>query len=158
MECAYAGYGMHCTFRFVTLPSHDHQPIPRHSRLIPLQNLSRPLPLTLCARTFRNRYNLVDNLQAMSRGASSGGSRKISFNVSEQYDIQDVVGEGAYGVVWYGKEKIHIKSRNTNNIQFCISQAFRTEGGYQEDMPIRAQHVLVSCVCPQFCNYHTDLS
>jgi len=30
-----------------------------------------------------------------------GGSRKISFNVSEQYDIQDVVGEGAYGVVWY---------------------------------------------------------
>ena len=31
---------------------------------------------------------------------SGGGSRKISFNVSEQYDIQDVVGEGAYGVVW----------------------------------------------------------
>jgi mitogen-activated protein kinase 1/3 len=29
------------------------------------------------------------------------GARKISFNVSEQYDIQDVVGEGAYGVVWY---------------------------------------------------------
>ncbi|KAI9753589.1 MAG: MAP kinase Pmk1 [Lichina confinis] len=28
-----------------------------------------------------------------------GGSRKISFNVSDQYDIQDVVGEGAYGVV-----------------------------------------------------------
>jgi mitogen-activated protein kinase 1/3 len=32
--------------------------------------------------------------------AKSGGARKISFNVSEQYDIQDVVGEGAYGVVW----------------------------------------------------------
>lgn len=30
-----------------------------------------------------------------------GGSRKISFNVSDQYDIQDVIGEGAYGVVWY---------------------------------------------------------
>ena len=30
----------------------------------------------------------------------SGGSRKISFNVSDQYDIQDVIGEGAYGVVW----------------------------------------------------------
>lgn len=29
-----------------------------------------------------------------------GGSRKISFNVSDHYDIQDVVGEGAYGVVW----------------------------------------------------------
>lgn len=35
----------------------------------------------------------------MSRAAPPG-SRKISFNVSEQYDIQDVVGEGAYGVVW----------------------------------------------------------
>lgn len=33
--------------------------------------------------------------------APPGGSRKISFNVSDQYDIQDVVGEGAYGVVWY---------------------------------------------------------
>jgi len=36
----------------------------------------------------------------MSRAPASGSSRKISFNVSEQYDIQDVVGEGAYGVVW----------------------------------------------------------
>lgn len=32
--------------------------------------------------------------------AHKSGARKISFNVSEQYDIQDVVGEGAYGVVW----------------------------------------------------------
>lgn len=31
---------------------------------------------------------------------NDAASRKISFNVSEQYDIQDVVGEGAYGVVW----------------------------------------------------------
>lgn len=40
----------------------------------------------------------------MSRTANppnnAAASRKISFNVSEQYDIQDVVGEGAYGVVW----------------------------------------------------------
>ena len=35
----------------------------------------------------------------MSRAPPTGGSRKISFNVSEQYEIQDVVGEGAYGVV-----------------------------------------------------------
>ncbi|KAK3068242.1 mitogen activated protein kinase [Teratosphaeriaceae sp. CCFEE 6253] len=35
----------------------------------------------------------------MSRAQQPGGSRKISFNVSEQYEIQDVVGEGAYGVV-----------------------------------------------------------
>ncbi|KAK0877912.1 mitogen activated protein kinase [Friedmanniomyces endolithicus] len=34
----------------------------------------------------------------MSR-AQQPASRKISFNVSEQYEIQDVVGEGAYGVV-----------------------------------------------------------
>jgi hypothetical protein len=36
-----------------------------------------------------------------SRTQAPPSSRKISFNVSEQYDIQDVVGEGAYGVVWY---------------------------------------------------------
>lgn len=36
-----------------------------------------------------------------SQAPSAANSRKISFNVSEQYDIQDVVGEGAYGVVWY---------------------------------------------------------
>ena len=36
-----------------------------------------------------------------NRQPNPTGSRKISFNVSEQYDIQDVVGEGAYGVVWY---------------------------------------------------------
>lgn len=35
----------------------------------------------------------------MARTLQQGASRKISFNVSEQYDIQDVVGEGAYGVV-----------------------------------------------------------
>jgi len=37
----------------------------------------------------------------MATQVSRGGTRKISFNVSEQYDILDVVGEGAYGVVWY---------------------------------------------------------
>lgn len=40
-------------------------------------------------------------VMSRSNASNSGGSRKISFNVSEQYDIQDVVGEGAYGVVWY---------------------------------------------------------
>ncbi|THX81503.1 mitogen-activated protein kinase [Aureobasidium pullulans] len=42
----------------------------------------------------------------MSRAAPQSGSRKISFNVSEQYDIQDVVGEGAYGVVC-GSSALH---------------------------------------------------
>lgn len=37
--------------------------------------------------------------RAPAQTGAAGGSRKISFNVSEQYDIQDVVGEGAYGVV-----------------------------------------------------------
>lgn len=40
---------------------------------------------------------------AVSANMSSrtGEPRKISFNVSNQYEIQDVVGEGAYGIVWY---------------------------------------------------------
>lgn len=29
-----------------------------------------------------------------------GEPRKISFHVSDQYQIKDVVGEGAYGIVW----------------------------------------------------------
>jgi hypothetical protein len=37
----------------------------------------------------------------VQQNTPSGGSRKISFNVSDQYEIQDVIGEGAYGVVWY---------------------------------------------------------
>lgn len=37
---------------------------------------------------------------AHQKAPPTSGSRKISFNVSDQYDIQDVVGEGAYGVVW----------------------------------------------------------
>lgn len=48
----------------------------------------------------RESYELEIPWAAMSNVQSRGGARKISFNVSEQYDIQDVVGEGAYGVVW----------------------------------------------------------
>lgn len=40
-------------------------------------------------------YKLIDMDQRQSRA----GSRKVVFNVGEQYEIQDVVGEGAYGVV-----------------------------------------------------------
>jgi hypothetical protein len=40
-------------------------------------------------------------LEMGHQGPPAGGSRKISFNVSDQYEIQDVIGEGAYGVVWY---------------------------------------------------------
>jgi hypothetical protein len=32
---------------------------------------------------------------------SSRSHRKINFNVSDQYEIIDVIGEGAYGVVAY---------------------------------------------------------
>lgn len=39
-------------------------------------------------------------LSMAAQPPATGGSRKISFNVSDQYDIQDVIGEGAYGVVW----------------------------------------------------------
>lgn len=55
-----------------------------------------------------------------NRAPNPAGSRKISFNVSEQYDIQDVVGEGAYGVVWYVVEScIHFHKL----IQLFISSA-----------------------------------
>ena len=49
--------------------------------------------------TFRLDFQIAIGSANMSRQNQSG-SRKISFNVSDQYDIQDVVGEGAYGVVW----------------------------------------------------------
>lgn len=32
---------------------------------------------------------------------SSKPNRKVNFNVSEEYEVLDVIGEGAYGVVWY---------------------------------------------------------
>ena len=32
---------------------------------------------------------------------SSRSHRKVNFNVSEQYEIIDIIGEGAYGVVAY---------------------------------------------------------
>ena len=32
---------------------------------------------------------------------SSRSHRKINFNVSDQYEILDIIGEGAYGVVAY---------------------------------------------------------
>jgi hypothetical protein len=43
-------------------------------------------------------WDSIDMVQGQN--PPQGGSRKISFNVSDQYDIQDVIGEGAYGVVW----------------------------------------------------------
>lgn len=33
--------------------------------------------------------------------SSKPQSRKVNFNVSELYEVIDVIGEGAYGVVWY---------------------------------------------------------
>ena len=69
----------------------------------------------------------------MSRHGASG-SRKISFNVSDQYEIQDVVGEGAYGVVWYVPQS-HSSAVQSSNfmLQLCTTQAVRPEGGNQED-------------------------
>ena len=77
-----------------------------------------------------------------------GGSRKISFNVSDQYDIQDVVGEGAYGVVWYvasSKPQVHVARRFTLTLhQLSIAQALGSESRYQENYPFRSFHVLPS--------------
>ncbi|KAK6414927.1 mitogen activated protein kinase [Oleoguttula sp. CCFEE 5521] len=63
----------------------------------------------------------------MSRATpQQSGSRKISFNVSEQYDIQDVVGEGAYGVVCSAlhkpsQQKVAIKKITPfDHSMFCL--------------------------------------
>lgn len=74
----------------------------------------------------------------------SGASRKISFNVSDQYDIQDVIGEGAYGVVWYvlGEVYTNYKALGSNGEQRCSAQTIWPESGHQEDHPIRPFHVL----------------
>lgn len=74
---------------------------------------------------------------------NQGGSRKISFNVSDQYDIQDVIGEGAYGVVW----SVSLLNPTawialTFVSQLCPPQAIWTEGRDQEDYAIRPFYVL----------------
>jgi hypothetical protein len=89
----------------------------------------------------------------MSRTPNPTGSRKISFNVSEQYDIQDVVGEGAYGVVWL----VHPSHEawlltlvrpgrlfmlTVLSVQLCASQTQRAEGCDKEDHAFRSLHVL----------------
>lgn len=43
--------------------------------------------------------------ESSSENMSSRSHRRINFNVSEQYEIIDVIGEGAYGVVAYGPLK-----------------------------------------------------
>jgi hypothetical protein len=59
--------------------------------------------------------------------------------VSEQYDIQDVVGEGAYGVVWYVfffsicRDIFKMTITDTSSLQFRHSQALQPKGRHQED-------------------------
>lgn len=65
-----------------------------------------------------------------------GGPRKISFNVSDQYEIQDVIGEGAYGVVWYVIWIYTISHKVSNLLQLGNPQTFRSEGRYQKDYSI----------------------
>ncbi|KAL8918278.1 MAG: hypothetical protein Q9208_007446 [Pyrenodesmia sp. 3 TL-2023] len=60
------------------------------------------------------------------KAPAPGSSRKISFNVSDQYDIQDVVGEGAYGVVCSAlhkpsQQKVAIKKITPfDHSMFCL--------------------------------------
>lgn len=65
--------------------------------------------------------------KAMSQNQAGGTSRKISFNVSEQYDIQDVVGEGAYGVVWYVSSSLLIWLRHKTNESAPRSTSLRVK-------------------------------
>jgi hypothetical protein len=64
--------------------------------------------------------------------------------VSEQYDIQDVVGEGAYGVVWYvsASRADCAMIQMLTLLQFRHSQALRPKGRHQEDHSFRSLHVL----------------
>ncbi len=77
----------------------------------------------------------------MSRAPPQTGSRKISFNVSEQYDIQDVVGEGAYGVVW-SVAFLDLAEPMLSLPQLRTTQAFESESSHQENHTFRPLHVL----------------
>ena len=46
---------------------------------------------------------------------SSRSHRKVNFNVSEQYEILDIIGEGAYGVVAY-----HLKNQDADNFRSAL--------------------------------------
>ncbi|EGE09238.1 CMGC/MAPK protein kinase [Trichophyton equinum CBS 127.97] len=57
----------------------------------------------------------------MVQPAPNGGSRKISFNVSDQYDIQDVIGEGASAVHKPSGQKVAIKKITPfDHSMFCL--------------------------------------
>lgn len=74
--------------------------LPLHSTTDHVKQI-RTFLIQLRSSTYSFTDSLSNNQPATMSRAPQSGSRKISFNVSEQYDIQDVVGEGAYGVVWY---------------------------------------------------------
>lgn len=79
----------------------SHRPLSSLHPLDPMAEFLRNLcwdPLsTFIANPAPQPHRTADMGQ---QNPPSGGSRKISFNVSDQYEIQDVIGEGAYGVVW----------------------------------------------------------
>lgn len=70
-----------------------------HLILYPLFRLVRRVKNKLHRANHPSQF-CASSTDTMVQQPPSGGSRKISFNVSEQYEIQDVIGEGAYGVVW----------------------------------------------------------
>ena len=53
--------------------------------------------------TDRLRLDTPVVIRERSGSMSSRSHRKINFNVSEQYEIIDIIGEGAYGVVAYAR-------------------------------------------------------
>lgn len=76
-----------------------------------------------------------------------GEPRRVSFNVSDQYQIKDVVGEGAYGIVWYVSSHcisvfpwIQILTRHH---QLCRSQTYSIKSSHQKDHSFRSNNVLL---------------
>jgi hypothetical protein len=77
--------------------------LPSLSRTLVLHSDAPPRTAALPPSHFAKRTPskpFCSLINRLAEAPNPTGSRKISFNVSEQYDIQDVVGEGAYGVVW----------------------------------------------------------
>jgi len=70
----------------------------------------------------------------MSKTAPAGG-RKVTFNVSEQYEIQEIVGEGAYGVVWY-----KALQRGTKRRKADIAEAQHCTSHHNKRLPSRRSH------------------
>jgi len=69
----------------------------------------------------------------MSDVDPNGSKEPIPFNVSDNYAVHDIIGEGAYGVVVY-VHPIYLGVRADEKIRYTSSIWY--SGSYQEDQSI----------------------